>query len=61
MLIVLQAPGMTLTAQGKALEDGGRGEMIRVVNIQSNRTIDATVQAAGQVGLFAPGAAPPVL
>ena len=61
VLIVLQAPGMTLTAQGKALEDGGRGEMIRVVNIQSNRTIDATVQAAGQVGLFAPGAAPPVL
>ena len=61
VLIVLEAPGMTLTAQGKALEDGGRGEMIRVVNIQSNRTIDATVEAAGQVGLAAPGAPPPVL
>lgn len=61
VLIVLQAPGMTLTAQGKALEDGGRGEMIRVVNIQSNRTIDATVVAVGQVGLAAPGAPPPVL
>ncbi len=61
VLIVLEAPGMTLTAQGKALDDGGRGEMIRVVNIQSNRTIDVTVEAAGQVGLAAPGAPPPVL
>jgi flagella basal body P-ring formation protein FlgA len=50
-----------LTAAGKALDDGGRGELIRVVNIQSNRTIDATVAAPGQVELALPGAPPPLL
>jgi flagella basal body P-ring formation protein FlgA len=61
VLIVLQAPGLMLTAAGKALDDGGRGELIRVVNIQSNRTIDATVAAPGQVELALPGAPPPLL
>ena len=61
VMIVLEAPGMSLTAEGRALDNGGKGELIRVVNIQSNRMIDATVLDMGEVGIAAPGAIPPVL
>lgn len=43
VVIKLQAGAMTLTAQGKALDQGARGEVIRVQNLQSNKTIEATV------------------
>ncbi len=55
VLIVLEKPGLYMTAEGKALEDGGRGAAIRVVNTQSNRTIDAVVLASGQVAVRPPG------
>ena len=51
VIIVLERPGLYLTAEGRALEDGGRGAVIRVTNTQSKRTIDATVLAAGQVAV----------
>ena len=41
--------GLTLTAKGQALEDGAKGDKIRVINIASNRTIDATVSGNGEV------------
>lgn len=34
---------MALTAKGKALQDGSKGDAIRVINLASNRTIDAFV------------------
>jgi flagellar basal body P-ring formation protein FlgA len=43
VLIRLEWGAMTLTAQGKALDEGSRGDMIRVENLQSNKTIEATV------------------
>lgn len=55
VLIVLERPGLYLTAEGKALEDGGQGALIHVVNVQSNRTIDAVVLGSGQVAVRAPG------
>lgn len=55
VLIVLERPGLYLTAEGRALEDGGKGTVIRVTNTQSKRTIDATVLGAGQVAVRAPG------
>ena len=51
VLIVLEQPGMYLTAQGKALEDGGAGAVIRVANVQSNRAIDAVVLGSGRVAV----------
>jgi flagella basal body P-ring formation protein FlgA len=54
VLIVLERPGLYLTAEGKAMEDGGKDAVIRVVNIQSNRTIDAIVLASGQVAVRSP-------
>lgn len=40
---------MVLTVGGRALEDGGIGETIRVLNTQSNTVIDAVVERSGVV------------
>ena len=45
VMIELKTPTMELSAQGKALEDGAMGAIIRVANTQSNRAIDAIVAA----------------
>ena len=42
---------MTLTAQGKAEEEGSRGDVIRVRNLQSNKTIEATVTGPDSVAV----------
>jgi len=47
--IELRTATMQLAAQGKALEDGALNVTIRVVNTQSNRTIDASVAGANLV------------
>lgn len=43
IIIRLEAGPMTLTVQGKALDEGARGDVVRVQNLQSNKTIEATV------------------
>ena len=43
VVIKLEYGPMTLTTQGKALENGARGDVIRVENLQSNKIIEATV------------------
>ncbi|KAA0583357.1 flagellar basal body P-ring formation protein FlgA [Azospirillum sp. B21] len=53
--ITLSTPTMTLTTQGKALQDGGKGEVIRVVNTQSNRIVEATVAGPNVVAVAKPG------
>ena len=45
----IETPFMTVTAQGRALQDGKLGDVVRVINTQSNRTIEGTVEAAGVV------------
>lgn len=55
--MVLQTGALTLTAQGQALQDGSTGDVIRVVNVQSSRTIEATVEAQGVVRVTAPASA----
>ncbi len=51
--ITLEMPNMKLTAQGRALEDGALGDVIRVENTQSRRTIEATVTGANAVNVTA--------
>ncbi len=43
LTINYQAPGLTLSVQGRAVENGSRGDIIRVVNTRSNQTIEARV------------------
>ena len=44
--LVYLSPGITLTAAGRSLSDGGVGDVIRIVNTQSNRTVQARVSTA---------------
>jgi flagellar basal body P-ring formation protein FlgA len=47
--IVFEAPGIMLTARGKALDAGAAGDLINVLNIQSKRTVQATIAGPGRV------------
>ena len=40
---------LVLTAKGKALQSGAKGDIVRVTNANSSRTVDATVLASNQV------------
>ena len=53
--IYLKAPRMMLTAQGKALENGSDGDVIRINNTQSNKVIEAEVTGAAKVAVLPPG------
>lgn len=43
LTINLDSPFMSLSAQGRALGDGGRGDVVRVINTRSNKIIEAIV------------------
>ena len=47
--IVVNTGQMTLSVQGKAMQDGALGQTIRVVNVNSNRQLSGTVVDAGTV------------
>ncbi len=48
VMITVEQPGMRLTAQGKALEAGALGDVIRITNTRSKTVIEAEVAGAGQ-------------
>lgn len=47
--LALLSGTMNITTQVKALQNGARGEVIRVVNLSSNKTMQARVESAGRV------------
>lgn len=47
--IVFKEGSLNLSATGKALQNGSRGDVIKVVNTNSNRPIDAIVSASREV------------
>ena len=51
--IFYEAPGILLTVRGKALEAGAAGDLISVLNVQSNRTVHGAVSGPGQVTVTA--------
>jgi flagella basal body P-ring formation protein FlgA len=51
--ILYQRPRMTLTAKGRAMQDGADGEVIRISNIQSNTVIEAVVVGPHTVAVTA--------
>lgn len=51
VLITLRAGAMSLSAQGRALEEGSRGDVIRVVNLQTRKTIEAHVTGPDTVAV----------
>lgn len=51
--IYYEVPGIMLTVRGKAIEAGAMGDVVGVLNIQSNRTVQATVIGPGRVTIAA--------
>lgn len=49
VLITFQKGPMVLTAEGRALQDGAKGESVRVVNVASSRTIQGVVSGPGEI------------
>ena len=47
--LVYEAPGLVLTVRGKAMDPGAEGDVISVLNSQSNRTIQGTVAGPARV------------
>lgn len=45
------APGVQLTMRARALENGAVGETIRLLNVESNREVEAVVTGAGAAAL----------
>jgi len=45
----IQTPFITVTAQGKSQQDGTLGDVVRVINTDSNRVVQGTVIAPGVV------------
>ena len=53
--LILDTPGMRLTARGVAMQDGGEGDVIRIANERSHAVVQGTVTAAGTVVVAAAG------
>lgn len=55
--MVVRTPFMRLTTQGRAVEEGGKGDVIRVTNVNSKRVVEAVVEGPGQVVVTPVGSA----
>lgn len=52
VLLVLTVPGMQLTARGRALADGGEGDVVRVINESSRSIVEGVVLADGRISVM---------
>jgi len=52
--LIYQVPGIMLSSRGKALEAGGEGDTINVLNPQSKRTVQGVVTGPGRVDISPP-------
>jgi len=51
--VVFEMPGMKLTSRAQAMDDGAKGDVIDVMNLQSRRIVPAIVTSRGQVRVHA--------
>jgi flagellar basal body P-ring formation protein FlgA len=52
--IKIVSGALVITASGRALSGGGRGDSVRVVTNSTSRTLDGTVDGSGTVRVAAP-------
>lgn len=57
VLMVLDGPGLAMTAQGRAMEAAARGERVPVMNLASRSIVEAEAIGPGRVRVL-PGATP---
>jgi flagella basal body P-ring formation protein FlgA len=55
--LVFEAPGITLTMRGKALESGAAGDLVNVLNVQSKRNVQGFVSGHARVTVSSSAAA----
>ena len=55
--MMLSSGALTLIARGRSLESGSVGDIVNVLNIRSNRTIQGVIEGPNTVRIDAPGAA----
>ena len=51
--LTVRSGGLLITAQGKALSGGAKGDLVRVLNTATSRTLDGVVEKAGSVRIAA--------
>jgi flagellar basal body P-ring formation protein FlgA len=56
--ISYEVPGVVVSIRGQALEPGTMGDVINVLNVQSKKTLQATVTGPGRVSVGATAASP---
>lgn len=56
--LTFRRPGITLSMQGRATEPGAMGETVRVMNLTSNKIVQAVVIGPGEVEVLAAGGTP---
>jgi flagella basal body P-ring formation protein FlgA len=49
--LTIRSGTLLIRAQGRALSDGRRGDLVRVVALPTSRTLDGVVEANGAVRL----------
>jgi flagellar basal body P-ring formation protein FlgA len=47
--LVLRTPFMTLTALGRAIDEGGRGDLVKVTNLQTKQVVEGRIEGPGTV------------
>lgn len=52
--ITIRSGGLIISTAGRALGNGGKGDLVRVVANSTNRTLDAEVEGNGAVRVTAP-------
>jgi flagella basal body P-ring formation protein FlgA len=58
VVIALQTPQMQLSARGHALNNGSKGDVIRIANTQSRQIVEAVVTGPGQATVDVSSTAP---
>lgn len=54
VIMTIHTPLMTVTAQGRAMEDGALNETVKITNTQSNTVVEAMVIGPGRVAVTPP-------
>ncbi|MBI1776641.1 MAG: flagellar basal body P-ring formation protein FlgA [Proteobacteria bacterium] len=49
VVVMLRTANMTLTVQGRALDEGAEGAVVRVLNTKSSKTVEGKVTGPGEV------------
>ena len=52
--LTLRSGALVISAPARALSDGAAGASVRIVNLATNRTLDAFVEGSGRVAILLP-------